>query len=154
MAIDQYPKAYLYMRIVQAKLFIDKSYAEPINLKDITNEAFFSKYHFIRTFKAIYGYSPHQYLKKVRLEKAKQFLREGQSINEACHSVGFESTNTFMSLFKKITGQTPSEFRKDHIQRKKEEESNPLKFVPGCFMENFKIAILKSDNKLMPGNFD
>ena len=77
MAIDQYPKAYLYMRIVQAKLFIDKSYAEPINLKDITNEAFFSKYHFIRTFKAIYGYSPHQYLKKLLV---RPLLNSGKTI--------------------------------------------------------------------------
>ena len=51
MTSNNYPKAYLYMRIVQAKLFMDKYYAEPITLNIITGEAFFSKYHFIRTFR-------------------------------------------------------------------------------------------------------
>ncbi len=134
MAKEQYPKAYLYMRIVQSKLFIDKSFAEPINLEDITNEAFFSKFHFIRTFKSIYGETPHQYLKKIRIEKAKQFLKGGKSVNEVCQSVGFESASSFMGLFKKATKQTPSEFRNAYLKRKEIEKKSPLKFVPGCFM--------------------
>ena len=124
------------MRIVQAKLFIDKSFSEPINLNDITNEAFFSRYHFIRTFKLIYGETPHQYLKKVRIEKAKQFLKEGQSIIEVCQLIGFESSSSFMGLFKKATKQTPSEFRKEYLQQKEQEKVNPLKFVPGCFINS------------------
>ena len=136
MTKEYYPKAYLYMRIVQAKLFIDKSFSEPINLNDITNEAFFSRYHFIRTFKLIYGETPHQYLKKVRIEKAKQFLKEGQSIIEVCQLIGFESSSSFMGLFKKATKQTPSEFRKEYLQQKEQEKVNPLKFVPGCFINS------------------
>src|SRR5437868_13030199 len=99
MTKDKYPKAYLYMRIVQAKLFIDKHFADAINLDDITNEAFFSKYHFIRTFKNIYEHTPHQYLQKVRVEKAKQFLKDEQVISYVCCSVGFNSVSSFTGLF-------------------------------------------------------
>jgi AraC-like DNA-binding protein len=73
---DQYSKAYLYMRIVQAKLFIDKYFAGAINLNDITSEAFFSKYHFIRAFKNIYGLTPHQYLQKFVLKKPGNFSKD------------------------------------------------------------------------------
>ena len=138
MARDQYPKAYLYMRIVQAKLFIDKKFASAINLDDITSEAFFSKYHFIRTFKNIYEHTPHQYLKKVRIEKAKQLLRNGQANKEVCRLVGFESLSSFAGLFKKLVGQTPAEYKRDHLEKQLEKTSNPLKFVPGCFRLHFK----------------
>jgi len=130
---DHYPKAYLYLRIVQAKLFIDNHFCHAINLNDITNEAFFSKYHFIRSFKNIYGQTPHQYLQKVRIEKAKKLLEKGHTSKEVCSLVGFESISSFAGLFKKIVGRTPAEFKLSHIQKRREETSNPLKFVPGCF---------------------
>ena len=48
-----YPKVYLYQRIVKAKLFIDAHYSKTIDLDNISDEAYFSKFHFIRTFKKI-----------------------------------------------------------------------------------------------------
>jgi len=50
-----HPKIYLYRRVVQAKLYMDKNYAENIDLNNIADEAFFSKFHFIRLFKKSYG---------------------------------------------------------------------------------------------------
>ena len=135
MTTNNYPKAYLYMRIVQAKLFMDKCYAEPITLNNITGEAFFSKYHFIRTFGKIYGFTPHQYLKNIRIEKAKQLLINGVSISEVCYSVGFESKSSFVALFKKSIGETPATFRQKHFERNSEMQTVPLKFIPGCFAE-------------------
>jgi AraC-like DNA-binding protein len=70
-------KIYLYKRIVQAKLFIDANFAGDIDLDNIADEAYFSKFHFIRLFKSIYGKTPHQYLISVRIEKAKEFLKNG-----------------------------------------------------------------------------
>ena len=135
MKSNNYPKAYLYMRIVQAKLFIDKRYADPINIDCITNEASFSRFHFIRTFCKIYGYTPHQYLKGVRVEKAKQLLKSGLSVADVCHSVGFESVSSFIGLFKRIVGETPATYRQNHFARNNEMQSVPLKFIPGCFAE-------------------
>ena len=51
----QYPKVYLYRRIVQAKLFIDTHYNEQIVLDDIADEAALSRFHFMRLFKNSYG---------------------------------------------------------------------------------------------------
>jgi AraC-like DNA-binding protein len=53
--VNAYPKAYLYRRIVKAKLFIDAHFAEPIDVDAISNKAAFSKFHFIRLFKQVYG---------------------------------------------------------------------------------------------------
>ena len=114
---------------------MDKCYAEPITLNNITGEAFFSKYHFIRTFSKIYGFTPHQYLKNIRLEKAKQLLKDGVSIADVCIAVGFESKSSFAGLFKKATRETPAAFHQKHFERNNEMKSVPLKFIPGCFAE-------------------
>jgi AraC-like DNA-binding protein len=76
MTTELYPRVYLYRRIVQAKLFIDSKYADKIDLDNISDEACFSKFHFIRLFNSIYGKTPHQYLTFVRIEKAQQLQRD------------------------------------------------------------------------------
>jgi len=110
MAKDLYPKAYLYRRIVQAKLFIDKSFAENIDLNNIADEAYFSKFHFIRQFKKVYGKTPHQFLTMVRIEKAMQLLRTDVPVSDVCFLVGFESLSSFSGLFKGLVGLSPSAY--------------------------------------------
>src|ERR1043165_421153 len=108
MSEANYPKVYLYQRIVKAKLYIDSHYGEQIDLDNISDEAYFSKFHFIRTFKKIYDKTPHQYLTYVRVKEAKKLLQEGVSVSEACLAVGFESITSFSGLFKKHAGTAPS----------------------------------------------
>ncbi|MEO8769876.1 MAG: helix-turn-helix transcriptional regulator [Ferruginibacter sp.] len=137
MTTEQYPKVYLYRRIVQAKLFIDINYIENIDLDNISEEAYFSKFHFIRLFKKIYGKTPHQYLTSVRLEKAKQLLAKGLTVSEVCTSVGFESLSSFSSLFKNTFAVSPTKFISDQIERQAEMATNPLKFIPGCIATKY-----------------
>jgi AraC-like DNA-binding protein len=133
--MEQYSKVYLYRRIVQAKLFIDSNYADNIDLDSISGEAYFSKFHFIRQFKKIYGKTPHQYLTVVRIERAIQLLRADNSVSEACFSVGFESLSSFSGLFKRIVGLTPSAYLAQQKQIKAQIFKTPLQFIPGCFAE-------------------
>src|SRR5471030_2310888 len=130
-----YPKIYLYRRIVYAKLFIDRNFAEKIDLNNIADEAFFSKFHFIRLFNTIFKKTPHQYLSHVRIEKAKDLLKTEMSVTQVCYAVGFESPSSFTGLFKRVTGQTPALYRSLQHQKKKEIAKTPLKFIPNCFAE-------------------
>lgn len=135
MTLKQYPKVYLYKRIVQAKLYIDTNYAENIDLNNIADEAYFSKFHFIRLFKKIYNKTPYQYLTFVRIEKAMQLLRTDISVSEVCYSVGFESISSFSGLFKRIVGLTPSAYLANQQKIKAQILKTPLSFVPGCFAD-------------------
>jgi len=137
MSIKLLPKADLYRRIVQAKLFIDNNFAESIDADEIADEACYSKFHFIRTFKNIYGNTPHQYLAAVRVEKAKAMLEDDVSVTEACFAVGFDSVGSFTGLFKRRVGVTPSEYQRKTLERKAEIRREPLKFIPGCFAAQF-----------------
>ncbi|GAA3967089.1 helix-turn-helix domain-containing protein [Mucilaginibacter dorajii] len=130
-----FPGVYLYRRIVQAKLFIDGHYHEAINLDNIADEAFFSKFHFIRLFKNTYGKTPHQYLITVRVEQARLLLQKGKPVAEVCYTVGFDSVTSFSALFKKTIGQSPSAYRQREIKRSAEMQVSPLKFIPNCFAQ-------------------
>jgi AraC-like DNA-binding protein len=132
---ELYPKVYLYKRIVQAKLYIDNHMSDKIDLDNIADEAHFSKFHFIRLFRSVYGKTPHQYLTLVRIEKAKILLQENLAVTEVCFAVGYDSLTSFTGLFKRLTRQTPSAYQFYHQQRKQQIKEKPLQFIPNCFAE-------------------
>lgn len=137
--MDPYPKAYLYRRIVEAKLFIDAHYAEPIKVDDICGEAAFSKFHFIRTFKSAYGFTPHAYLSWVRIARAKELLEQGVPVSEACYAVGFESITSFSRLFKKHASASPSIYRRERLELAHNIAERPLDHVPTCYAANMGL---------------
>lgn len=135
MSNEPYPKMYLYRRLVQAKLFIDGHYAENIDLENIADEAYFSKFHFIKLFKKVYRKTPHQYLIYVRIQKAMDLLNNGIAVSEVCHSVGFESLSSFSGLFKRVAGMTPSAYLEKQQKFNTQLLKTPLNYIPGCFAE-------------------
>jgi len=137
MTTEQYPKVYLYRRIVQAKLFIDNNYDKNIDLDNISDEAYFSKFHFIRLFKSAYGKTPHQYLTTIRIDKAKQMFQLGNTVSFTCNSLGFESLGSFSRLFKQYVGVSPSLYLGQQKEIKSQSKILPLKFIPTCFARNY-----------------
>lgn len=131
--MEHYPKVYLYRRIIQAKLFIDANYADKIDLANISGEAYFSKFHFMRLFKTFYGKTPHQYLTSVRIEKAIQLLRSNIPVSDVCTTVGFESLPSFSGLFKRMVGVSPSSYLLQQQQLKSKIKLAPLAFIPSCY---------------------
>ena len=132
---EQYPRLYLYRRIVQAKLFIDRHYAENIDLEQIADEAYFSRFHFCRLFKNAYGKTPHHYLTKVRLDNAQQLLAKGIPVAGVSFLIGFDSSTTFAALFKKHFGVSPSGYQARQLKKQTSFAANPLHAVPNCFAE-------------------
>ena len=127
-----YPKEYLCGQVVQARKFIDDNFSNRINLSDIAGEAHFSKFHFLRLFKLMYGQTPHQYLTGVRIKKAKQLLQTGLPVSEVCFLTGFESTSSFKALFKRYTAFTPASYQKQ-LKHKKEISQTPYRLLPFFF---------------------
>jgi AraC-like DNA-binding protein len=129
----------LYERIVAAKLFIDENYQEPINLDEISRQAFLSRFHFHRLFSRIYKKTPHQYLTLKRIDRAKQLLTEEKTVSEICSEVGFESLGSFSMLFKKEMGFAPTYYRNMAWLKKQKEKEQPKAFIPHCFIESYKL---------------
>ena len=114
---------------------MDNNFHESIDLDNISEEACFSKFHFIRLFKKIYEKTPRQYLMQIRIENAKKYLEEGFKVTETCYKVGFDSLTSFAGLFKKINGKTASEYQRIYKYRQEKIKNKPLTFIPNCFAQ-------------------
>jgi AraC-like DNA-binding protein len=101
--------AYLYL--LRAKDLIDSSSAEPLDVPALARAAFASPSHFTRSFKRAFGETPHQYLQRRRIERAKELLRESDlSVTEVCLEVGFQSLGSFSTVFRALVGEAPSTY--------------------------------------------
>jgi AraC-like DNA-binding protein len=132
---NTYPKEDYYRRLVQAKLYIDEHYTQKTDLDAIAEAASFSKFHFIRMFKASYHKTPHQYLVSLRMARARNLLESGKSVSEVCFGVGFESLSSFSGLFKKTFGISPAAYAGQRQTLRLLQRQSPLSYVPGCFAE-------------------
>jgi transcriptional regulator GlxA family with amidase domain len=91
---------------------MDRAYAEPLNVPVIAAVALVSEAHFIRSFRATFGETPHHYLQRRRVERSMFLLREtDRSVTDICLDVGFMSLGTFGRTFREIVGETPSDYR-------------------------------------------
>jgi AraC-like DNA-binding protein len=113
-----YLPEYYYLQVRQSKSFMEKYLSEKIELEKIASTAFMSRFHYARIFKSVYGLSPRQYLRDLRMNKAKELLKQGMGIAQVCFDVGYDSLPTFCNVFKKATGYSPKQYQ---VQNK----SNP-----------------------------
>jgi AraC-like DNA-binding protein len=85
---------------------------QPLKIEELAKKASLSPFYFIRVFKKETGYTPHEYLLIARVNTAKFFLKTtGLAIKEIAFRSGFSNECTFCTAFKRLTGQTPLEYR-------------------------------------------
>ncbi len=89
------------------------NYNQDFSLEEIAGTVNYSPFHFIRIFKAETGKTPYEYLLDIKIDKAKQLLKNTNlSITDICFSSGFNNRSHFSVVFKKKTGYSPSQYRK------------------------------------------
>ncbi len=102
----------LYKRLNRAKDCITSNYNEKLDIDMISKIACLSPHHFLRSFSRAFGSTPHGYLTKIRMEKAKELISTTNiPVYEVCIRVGYESHSTFGALFRKNFGLPPEKFR-------------------------------------------
>src|SRR5215217_3517532 len=111
-------------RMLRARDAMDRTFAEPLCIPRLAQIAEVSEAHFIRTFRATFGETPHRYLQRRRVERAMFMLRTtDSSVTQICTDVGFTSPGTFSRTFRELVGQSPTAYRKGAIVAE----------VPTCF---------------------
>jgi transcriptional regulator GlxA family with amidase domain len=112
--------------MLRARDAMDREYRHELDITALAEIACVSQAHFIRTFKATFGETPHRYLQRRRVERAMYLLRTTtDEITDICMNVGFSSLGTFSRTFTGIVGETPTRYR----------TRGRLDNVPSCFVK-------------------
>ncbi|WP_208817228.1 helix-turn-helix domain-containing protein [Micromonospora echinofusca] len=125
-AVEQSNRAML-----RARDAMDRSYAEPLDIPALARIAHVSEAHFIRTFRATFGETPHRYLQRRRVERAMYLLVQSDlDVTDVCYAVGFSSLGTFSRTFRQIVGESPSGYRRSRTPAATDA-------VPNCFAKSW-----------------
>ena len=99
-------------KLQRATDYIHDNLREELTLEKISQTLSMSTYHFAHAFREAVGLSPHRYVIKCRIERAKSLLRDTDlSVTEIAHQVGYLNQSHFSVAFHKVTGQTPRRYR-------------------------------------------
>lgn len=124
----------VFRRLVEARDFITDCYAAPMELPDLALRAGISPFHFLRLFSRAFDETPHAYLQRVRLERAKDSLARGAAVSDVCFEVGYRSLGSFSALFSRRFGIPPSAWQRGVRRQLSVPESYARLHIPCCFL--------------------
>lgn len=104
--------------VQKARKYIDEHKTDALSLSDVAKAAGASVFHFCKVFHKATGLKFTDYVARVRLEDARtQLLNPNRRISEVAYDVGFQSLTQFNRMFKRVFGQSPTDFR-EHMNGK------------------------------------
>jgi len=111
-AVDNDPEP-----VKRARTYIMSHMAEPIALETVAQHAGISPFHFCKVFKRATGLTFTEFVNKARVEEAKRMLMRPQvRVTEVAYDVGFQSLSQFNRSFRRVTAQSPTEYRAQRHQ--------------------------------------
>lgn len=146
------PKNIYLARINRVINYINDNLNENLNLQTLADVANFSQFHFHRIFKSIIGESLYSFIKRLRLEKAANYLLQNNnySITEIAYKCGFSSSANFAYAFKESFGISASEYKKNPLLKKSKiskTKSNNQKDILNviCYIDGRTIEIVNEN---------
>lgn len=125
-----------FRRLCRARDLLAAGYHAPISLDRAAREACLSPFHFQRQFTRTFGESPHDFRTRLRMDRARQLLAADElPVTDVCLEVGYNSLGTFSSRFASLTGQSPSEFRREARRFVAPIHGWRILYMPTCFID-------------------
>ncbi|MEX1018652.1 MAG: AraC family transcriptional regulator [Litorilinea sp.] len=120
--------------VARAKDFMDTHFDQPLDLDVVAQQAHFSPYHFLRRFRQTYAETPHAYLTRMRMARARELLVETElSVTEVCLDVGYTSLGSFSSSFRRHVGHSPYNYRARVFQSVAIVQA-AARYIPYCYI--------------------
>jgi len=128
-----------FRRLCRARDFLAADYQSTIKLQQAAREACLSPFHFHRLFTSTFGETPHDFLTRLRIDRARQLLVcSGMSVTDVCMEVGYSSLGSFSLKFRSAVGRAPTDYQRE--VRRIFGYSAPWRgalFLPDCFAAAF-----------------
>ena len=100
----------LAYRLIKVKEFIDNNYYENLDIDHLAYMSYTSKYHFLRMFKKMFGYSPYNYIIEQKLIESKELLKNYNTV-EVARKLNFSDRSAFSNRFKRRFKENPMEYK-------------------------------------------
>ena len=97
--------------INEIKSYIDKNFLHIKSIEDLAQEFFYSREHISRSFRRYFNTPIYEYILKRKMAMCTELLKKGESIESAAHHSGFSNMSSFIRIFHKMNGYTPTEYR-------------------------------------------
>jgi AraC-like DNA-binding protein len=123
----------VFRRLLRARERLTDSYDDVVLLREAAREAGMSRFHFLRAFSRAFGETPHGYVQRIRLERARDRLARGVPVTDVCFEVGYASLGSFSSLFTKRMGVSPRAWQKTVRRQVAVPGSLARLYIPCCF---------------------
>lgn len=115
---------------------IDEHPERPWSLRRLAQVAGYSPFHVLRAFQRLFHETPHRYIVRRRIDRARQLLADTDwSVTRIALAVGFESPGSFSTKFRELVGWPPSAYR----GRVLDQRARPLVYIPGCHVETYRL---------------
>lgn len=125
-------------KLCRVRDLVRDCYHEELTLNDLCCEAELSPWHLLRAFRATFGETPHDFLTRIRIERAKELLTvTSRQVTEICFDVGFTSLGSFSTLFRRHVQHSPAAFRRAIRPWVTVPGKHPWVYVPVCFCQHF-----------------
>jgi len=122
-------------RLCRARDWLGDRFHERVSLADSACQAYLSPFYFSRLFTEVFGETPHEFVTRLRIARAKRLLlSDHSSVTDICFEVGYESLGSFSTRFHTLTGLSPAAFRREAHRLFGGFRSRwPLYYVPACY---------------------
>jgi len=113
-------------------------------LRRLSQVSGYSPFHLLREFQRLFHETPHQYVLRRRIDRARLLLAETEwSVTRICFAVGFESLGSFSSRFRERVGWPPTAYRGRVLDQRR----RPLHYIPACHVNTYglKPQFLRSE---------
>jgi len=123
-----------FRRLCRARDLLANEYQSRVLLTQAAREACLSEFHFHRLFRAHFGETPHDFLTRRRMDRARQMLASERTVTEVCFEVGYASLGSFSSKFRSQFGRSPAAFQRDVRRVFGYNAPWRVLMVPGCIL--------------------
>ena len=127
-----------FRRLCRARDLLAEGFQSQIFLDTAAREACLSPFHFHRLFHSTFGETPHDFLTRRRMERARHLLASGEmTVTEVCLEVGYSSLGSFSSKFQSMVGVPPTQYQRQVRRVFGFQKPWKIILVPACYFSAY-----------------